>query len=128
VIESLGLSAIGHGRAISWQADHTDTVVCVGSVSASPCGLAQSKQSPELNETVEVAEKNVDRNEDDVCGIPDEVAPELDSLAEDECPSSQEGHKCNSGIVRPVEGGLVPGYKDEYVVRQSPSRDCRLQH
>lgn len=43
-LERLGFAAVRLGRAVAWQADHTDAVVGVGAVSASPGGLVGIRQ------------------------------------------------------------------------------------
>ena len=43
--------------------------------------LTQRKETPELDQTVEISESNVDGNEDDVRRVAEEVAPELDCFA-----------------------------------------------
>lgn len=43
-LERLGLAAVGLGCAVAWQADHTDAVVGVGAISASPGGLVGIRQ------------------------------------------------------------------------------------
>ncbi len=55
-----------------------------------PAYLTKREEAPQLDETVEVAESDVDGDEEHICRIAKVVAPELDCLSEQEDPSTQE--------------------------------------
>jgi hypothetical protein len=49
----------------------------------------ESQKTPEFDTSVEVSEGDVDGDEHNVGWVAEEVAPKLDSLAEDKCPQRQ---------------------------------------
>lgn len=49
--------------------------------------LTQCKETPELDQAVEVAEADVDGYKQDVCWVPEEVTPKLDCLAKEKRPA-----------------------------------------
>lgn len=100
-VKRLRFSAVRYIRAIARQANHTDAVVGIRPVSASPCGLTKSAHSPEFDATMDVAKEDVEWNVDHICGIAEEVAPKLYGLAEQIRPSYQERKKCDAVISRP---------------------------
>ena len=54
--------------------------------------LTQREKTVRLNGSMEVAEQDTDREKDDICRIPEEVAPQLYSFAEKEGPGGQRYH------------------------------------
>ena len=84
VFESVGLAADCIGTPISWEANHTHTIVSVSPISTAPSSLyndlvkrqsflgtlsaylAQREEPPELDESMKVAEPDVYGNKDDV--------------------------------------------------------------
>jgi len=65
-----------------WEFHHTDAVVSVGSISASPGCLFEGACAPKFDGTVEVSKRNVQRDESHIRRISGIVTPKLHSLAE----------------------------------------------
>jgi hypothetical protein len=77
---------------------------------------------------VEVSEGDVDGDEYNVGRVAEEVAPKLDSLAEDKRPQGQGDKEGLSLIGWPRLRCLVPRVEDKAVVRKSPCSDSRLEY
>jgi hypothetical protein len=78
--------------------------------------LAQREETPEFDQTMEISESNVNGNEDDVCRVAEEVAPELDCFAEEVGPRKQEQEQIGAIVVRPFRRCLVKGQEDKDIV------------
>lgn len=115
VFESLGLSSIvffrGWSRTVGWKLHHADTIISIGTISASPGGLymvsgvqwsyiqkvayrVKSDHSGEFYEAMEIAKQDVKWYESDILWISSVVTPELHSLTEHKCPYQQECEQC----------------------------------
>lgn len=77
---------------------------------------------------MEVSEGDVDRDEHNVGWVTEEVAPKLDSFAEDKCPQRQGDEEGLSFFGWPRLRCLVPRVEDEAVVRECPCGDSRLEY
>ena len=87
----------------------------------------ESQEAPEFDAPVEISKGDIHRNEDDIGWVAEEVAPKLDSLAEDEGPCCQRDQKRLPLIGLPLLRCLVPRVEDEAIVGQCPCGDCRLK-
>lgn len=77
---------------------------------------------------MEVSKGDVDRDEDDVGRVAEEVTPKLDGLAENEGPQGQSDEERLPVVRLPGLGCHVPGVEDKAVVGERPGGNCRLEN
>lgn len=88
----------------------------------------ECQKTPEFDTSVEVSEGDVDGDEHNVGWVAEEMAPELDGLAEDEGPQCQGDKERLSLFGWPRLRCFVPRVEDEAVVRECPCGDSRLEY
>lgn len=87
----------------------------------------ESQETPELNASVEVAEGNVQGDEDNIGWVAEEVAPKFDSLAKHKGPCCQCNHDRLPLVGRPLLSRLVPRVEDKQIVGKCPCGHGRLE-
>jgi hypothetical protein len=88
----------------------------------------ECQKTPEFDTSVEVPEGDVDGDKHNVGWVAEEVAPKLDSLAEDKSPQCQGDKEGLSLFGWPRLRCFVPRVEDEAVVRECPCGDSRLEY